>query len=253
VEDPSVVRLFAAPLSAALLLIIQPVRVPAQTPDYSWTFNNNFTSSFTLTAVSSTDLFQGSLPTDDPTITLEVGKRYQVTVVNFGSHPFQVIAKGGSSPSDVILLSLGATVGSFEADAGVSWTDSGAGVVTFTLIQGLADAMAAPSHVPGYRCGVHTGTMRGNFTILSGPLPTATITNTSAPTETPTDTLEATPTPTETLADTPTPTVTNTTPPVAASPTASNTPRSADLTGDGQVNANDLIEFMRQWRAMTFN
>lgn len=142
--------------------------VSAQPPDFQWTFNNNGFLDYTLTSVSSSELFDGALPVNDPTINLRVGKRYRVTVVNFGPHPFEVIAKGATAASDVVLLAQSGNVGSFEADSEVAWSDDGAGHVAFTVTQNLVAAMNAPNLIPGYRCGVHASTMRGDFFIFGG-------------------------------------------------------------------------------------
>jgi hypothetical protein len=213
----------------------------AQAQDAFWTFSNNGLSDFKLTAVSTTDLFSGSLPANDPTINLVVGNRYQVTVVLFNSHPLQIIAKGAGG--DTVLLSKMAGPGfdgTLEGDAGINWVDGAIGEATFTMTQTLLDAMTTSGHVPGYRCGVHSSTMRGDFNVTGGaPANTPTITNT------PSDT--ATPTETSTQTATATPTDTAGAPPATATP--SNTPKSADLSGDGKVDSNDLLEFIRQWRS----
>ena len=143
----------------------------SQTPDYQWTFNNNGINDYTLTVASSTQLYAFSLPANDPPINLIIGKRYEVTVINFSIHPFQVIAKAPTSSGDIILLSMGATVGSFESDSEVAWSDTGAGVVTFTLTQNLVNAMNQAGLIPGYRCGVHIDTMRGNFNVITPIVP----------------------------------------------------------------------------------
>ncbi len=137
--------------------------------DFQWTFDNSGFFSYTLTSVSSTRLFSGSLPAANPVITLLVGMRYEVINVNSGAHPFQVLAKGSGAGSDVILLSQGSATGSMESDADVAWTDDGNtsnGKVAFTVTQALVDAMNAGGNNPGYRCAVHTGTMRGDFDVI---------------------------------------------------------------------------------------
>ncbi len=306
----------------AILVSLCALRgVSAQPADYSWTFGSDGTIDYRLTVVSSTDLFSGALPADDPTINLEVGKRYQVTILDPVFHPLEVIAKGASSVNDTVLLAQGATSGSFESDAGVAWVDGSGGVVTFTMTADLLTAMQNGGRIPGYRCLTHPASMRGNFNVTVAPQdtptptetqePTFTNTETQEPTSTPTDTEEATSTPTDTEEPTQTPTdtmeptetSTDTSEPTATStetqestptptdtteltqtftetpePTATdtsteqptptdtleatatpsettvlpsatptNTPRSADLNGDGVIDANDLLELMRQW------
>ena len=107
---------------------------------------------------------------ENPTLTLYIGGRYEVTVTNYTVHPFQVIAKGSSTGSDNPLLSMGAVSSSFESNPGVAWTDNGAGTVTFTMTLDLYNAMTTSGHIPGYRCQIHTSTMRGNFNIQGLPL-----------------------------------------------------------------------------------
>lgn len=141
--------------------------VPAAA-DESWTFQVNGTSDYRLTAVSNTSIFAGALPANDPTMNLVVGTRYAATVVNGSSHPLNIIARGASAGQDVVLLAMGGTTGSFESDVGVGFTDS-AGVIAFTLTQALATAMAQGGRTPGYRCGVHTTTMRGFFAVTQPP------------------------------------------------------------------------------------
>jgi len=64
--------------------------------------------------------------------------------------------------------------GSLEADPGVNWQDTGTSTVSFTLTQDLYNAMTVTGKIPGYRCGAHVSTMRGNFTViqpLTNPIP----------------------------------------------------------------------------------
>lgn len=255
-----------------------PFTSQAQPVDGSWTFSQDFSNDYRLTVVSSSEIFSGQLPADDPTLNLVVGRRYQVTVMNASTHPLQILAKGASSANDMVLLSQGTGTGrngSFEADAGVAWSDGAGGVATFTLTQALFEAMQVGGRHPGYRCAVHLSTMRGDFDVTggtNGPTATPTVTRTQtttptrtrtpsftqtlAPTSTSTDTPESTftPTPTQELTATPTetpdssPTPSQTPTQALASPTPTNTPGSADLNGDNLVNAEDLLEFLRQWR-----
>ena len=148
-------------MACVALLVVLPSAAFAQ--DGSWTFGNIATTDYRLDAVSSTDIFSGTLPAADPTLNLTLGKRYQATVV--AGHPLTILSKGATSATDVILLAQGGTVGSLEGDPGINWVDSG-GTVTFTVTQTLVNAMNA-SGIPGYRCNVHPATMRGNFNIVT--------------------------------------------------------------------------------------
>jgi hypothetical protein len=166
------------------------------------------------------------LPADNPTINLELGQRYEVTVLNEEDHPFQVIAKGATVNDDVVLLSSRVGFpGLFDADPEVAWVDNGLGVTTFTLTVALANALIQGPLDPGYRSGISVSTIRGDFAI-AGEIPTLTPTNTP--------TLTATPTPTET--------------PEENGATETPTVPSANLDGVNGVNSIDLLIFIRQWK-----
>ena len=141
--------------------------------DFQWTFGDSGMVDYILTSVSSSAVFSGSLNASDPTLTLIVGKRYEVTVIDSSMHPIEILSKGASSGSDVVLLAQGGLGGSLESDAGINWVDSGGasnGKVEFTVTNGLVQAMMSGGKTPGYRCGVHTSVMRGNFVIDTGEL-----------------------------------------------------------------------------------
>jgi len=146
--------------------------VEAASHDVAWTFGNVGSSSYRLDAFEPGDAGLGAaIGAEDPTLTVRVGRRYQVTVTNFVPHPFEVLAKGTSAGADTVLLSMGSRTGPFESDPEVEWADNGAGTVTFTLTAGLYNAMIDSDHVPGYRCKAHVFTMRGNFDVLVEPEP----------------------------------------------------------------------------------
>ena len=145
--------------------------VEAASHDVAWTFGNVSSSSYRLDAFEPDDAGLGaSLGSEDPTLTVQIGKRYQVTVTNYLPHPFEVLAKGASAGADTVLLSMGSRTGPFESDPDVAWVDDGSGTVTFTLTPGLHEAMIDSGHVPGYRCKAHVFTMRGDFDVLAVPL-----------------------------------------------------------------------------------
>jgi len=147
--------------------------VGATSHDVGWTFGNVGSSSYRLDAFEPDDAGLGaSLGAQDPTLTVQVGKRYRVLVTNFRPHPFEVLAKGASPGADIALLAQGNTVGSFESDPDVDWTDNGAGTVAFTLTSDLHAAMMVAGHIPGYRCRAHIFTMRGDFNVLPAAEPT---------------------------------------------------------------------------------
>jgi hypothetical protein len=136
--------------------------------DFQLTLDASGTSpnfSWRLTSVSSPLVFNGPLTTDNPTINLTLGKRFAVTDPGFGLHPFQLTAHNTTPTSDTVLLAMGATVGSFESNPDVAWSDNGAGVVSFTVTPALAAAMLSGGRSPGYRSELDINTMRGNFII----------------------------------------------------------------------------------------
>lgn len=139
--------------------------------DVSWTFGNVGNFSYKLDAFSPPEAVLGAaIGAENPTLSLSIGKRYQVTITNYSVHPFEILAKGASAGNDIVLLSMGSTVGSLESDSGIAWEDNGAGSVTFTLTLALYNAMISDNHLPGYRCRPHAPIMRGNFNILGVPL-----------------------------------------------------------------------------------
>ncbi len=145
------------------------VAAQAQPPDVTWTFGNIGSSSYRLDAFTPPDVEFGTIGTADPTLPLELGKRYQVTVTAHVVHPFEVIAKSSSPTQDRVLLSMAAT-GTFESDPHVNWQDDGQGTVAFTLTTGLYQAMTESGRTPGYRCRPHFIEMRGDFTIVGLPI-----------------------------------------------------------------------------------
>ncbi|MCB2153579.1 PQQ-dependent sugar dehydrogenase [bacterium] len=141
--------------------------------DYQWTFNDNGFTDYVLTSVSSEQVFSGTLPANDPTINLIVGKRYEVTVVNYMPHPFEVLAMGDTAAGDTVILSMSGG-GTLQSDAAINWTYNGAGVAEFTVTSALVTAMeGTASQSPGYRCEIHAAAMRGDFEIFGNGSPIA--------------------------------------------------------------------------------
>ena len=141
------------------------VSVPANllaASDFQWTFTGNGIAYILDPAPSSPLVYSGSIPANNPTLNLILGKRYGVTVTNAGSHPFEVIAAG---VSDTVLLSQ-AAAGSLEGDSGINWVEGG-NTAEFTVTQALVDAMTLGGATPAYRCSVHTTTMRGTFALYN--------------------------------------------------------------------------------------
>jgi hypothetical protein len=140
-------------------------------PAVAWVFDNNSTQSYILDSFEPNNIPFGTIGDEDPTLLLFLGERYQVSVNNVGLHPFEVLAKGTSSGLDTILLSMKSGVDpAFESDSEVGWTDDGQGTVAFTLTDELYAAMTVSSKRPGYRCGVHVSSMRGDFDICTAQI-----------------------------------------------------------------------------------
>lgn len=163
------------PIAVMMGLVVVGLSIPAwaTSHDVGWTFGNVGSASYRLNAFEPASAGLGaSLGAQDPTLILQIGKRYQVTVTNYLAHPFEVLAKGASAVTDTVLLAMGGATGSFESNPAVAWADNGLGTVSFLLTADLHAAMLTPGHVPGYRCGVHVFSMRGNFNVLPPDDPT---------------------------------------------------------------------------------
>ncbi len=180
--------------------MLVPASLSAQ--DFTLEFSSNGASDFRLLTVSSTEVFDGALPANDPDINLEIGSRYRIVNQVAIPHPFQIISKGASAGSDVALLSQGSGSGSLESDSGINFVDnSGDGSIEFTVTQTLINAMNENGNNPGYRCAIHVGSMRGDFIVGGAASPTP------SPTVEPTATASPTISPTATTAPSPSPTV----------------------------------------------
>jgi hypothetical protein len=150
----------------ALLMLATTLPAAAFAQDGGWTFAG-VVGNYRLDAVSSPSIFSGARGALDPTLTLTLGSRYQVTTPG-AAHPLAIISKGPNAAGDVVLLAQGADPGSLEADPGIAFVDAG-NTISFTVTQTLVDAMNTGGRIPGYHCGNHPGTMRGNFTIAGPP------------------------------------------------------------------------------------
>jgi hypothetical protein len=93
---------------------------------------------------------------ENQTLTLTVGTRYQIVNLSSVAHPFELLDMGGTPGEDVVLLSESAA-GSWETDTDVDWFDDGSGTIRFTLTSGLA------AELTGYRCAIHVSMMRGSI------------------------------------------------------------------------------------------
>jgi hypothetical protein len=151
---------------------ITAVLGPAPTYDVAWTFGNMENQSYILNSFEPNDIVLGDIDSENPTLLLSLGKRYQITVLDYVNYPFELIAKDIDSGQDEVLLSANpGTVGFFERSRpDVAWIDNRIGTVTFTLTDGLYNAMMAPNKRSGYRCGTHVVNARGNFDICTAPI-----------------------------------------------------------------------------------
>ncbi len=154
---------------AATLFFLAGAATQAQAPDVAWTFGAIGSSSYRLDAFTPAGIEFGTIGSADPTLSLALGKRYQVKVVDYMMHPFEVIAKSPSPTQDKVLLSM-SIAGPSEADPKVNWQDDGRGTVAFTLTAELYQAMTESGRTPGYRCRPHFMEMRGDFTVTGLPL-----------------------------------------------------------------------------------
>lgn len=87
----------------------------------------------------------------NPTMSLEIGKRYKFTNPDPFTHPFMAFATG-TTPGNYLIE--GASAGSLEGNASVDWFDSGNDFY-LTLSPALADALGAPGNTAKYACINH--------------------------------------------------------------------------------------------------
>ncbi|WP_251921361.1 hypothetical protein [Salinibacter ruber] len=114
------------------------------------TVNNVANSAWEVTGVSGASGVAGS--GDNPSLTLETGKRYRIDNNGMRSaHPFAVET---GTDGDYLLRQESGQSGSLEDDADVNYKEDDEGV-TFTYTQTLADQASA------YQCTFHTS-MEGN-------------------------------------------------------------------------------------------
>jgi glucose/arabinose dehydrogenase len=152
-----------------ILALLGSVTVHAQLFDVAWTFGNVGSSAYRLNAFEPDNIEFGTIGSQNPTLPLELGKRYQVKVTDYTVHPLEIIAKATSSAQDKVLLSM-AIQGPFESDPQVKWEDDGRGTVRFTLTLPLYLAMTEGGRTPGYHCRPHSFAMRGDFLVSGLPI-----------------------------------------------------------------------------------
>ncbi len=138
-------------------VVVEPLRVgvAAGTPAVRLRVTAIGTSSYNFTSAEPTRYANAIGPeSGDETITLRSGWRYEIVNSASGGHPFELIAAGISQNPDAVRLSQQSN-GSLEADVSVAWSDDGNQTIRFTASTALQNA------VDGYRCSIHTTTMRG--------------------------------------------------------------------------------------------
>jgi len=163
------IRLMRFRYFALILIAFGSVTAQAQLFDVSWTFGNVGFSSYRLSAFEPGNIEFGTIGAENPTLPLELGKRYQVKVTDYIAHPFEIIAKSTSPTQDKVLLSM-SIQGPFESDPQVNWEDDGRGTVRFTLTKPLYQATIEDGRIPGYRCRIHLFSMRGDFLVSGLPI-----------------------------------------------------------------------------------
>ena len=140
----------------------------AQAAPTPFTLDNNFISSWYLSSGSVGPNGSGNA---NPTLTLSIGSRYEVTVANWPFHVVEFLAMGPTDLQDAVLLSQDDSTALFNSDPAVNFTGFGSAVSQFTLTPALAAAMtdAGQGLTPGYRCGIHAVTMRGDVNVVPEP------------------------------------------------------------------------------------
>ena len=78
----------------AIVALLMPAAAYAQTVDVAWTFGNVGSASYRLDGFTPANAGFGTIGSENPTLPLELGKRYEVRVTNYSFHPFEVLAKG---------------------------------------------------------------------------------------------------------------------------------------------------------------
>lgn len=137
-----------------------------KTSDIQVALGNSGASSWFVSSATDPNLAPTGAANANPVLMLEVGKRYTFSYAFPTSHPFAIIAAGATSAGDQVLLVVGSSIGTMEADAAVAWEDNGTDF-SFTVTPALAAAMEGdPTQGPGYRCDIHRSMMRGAVMLM---------------------------------------------------------------------------------------
>ncbi|MBM4025466.1 MAG: hypothetical protein FJ280_08665 [Planctomycetes bacterium] len=157
--------------AVSLLLLLFPGwrTARAQICNGSWTFGVADSAAYRLEAREPCHALLDPFGDKNPTLLLELGRRYEIRVVHHQTYPLELIAKGASAAQDKVLLSMGSDAGAFASDPEVDWQDDGGGTVRFTLTPRLFQAMEQGGLTAGYRCRDEAATMRGDFLVAWMP------------------------------------------------------------------------------------
>ena len=92
-------------------------------------------------------------------LTLTQGMRYSIVNQAALGHPFELLTVGSAPPTDDAIQLSQSIAGALEADSTINWTEVSTQEIQFDASASFAAA------VDGYRCSVHTATMRGTITV----------------------------------------------------------------------------------------
>jgi len=145
-----------APVSIGGEIVMVPfvVTVTSGTPAVRLRVSNVGSTAYVFSHVEPA-AFAGMVGTgNNATVTLHSGWRYEILNTASAAHPFELLDRGASFSTDVMLLSE-AVAGTLESDATIAWSDNNQGTLRFTVSPSLAGVLS------GYRCSVHPASMRG--------------------------------------------------------------------------------------------
>ncbi|MBU1218657.1 hypothetical protein KKF34_19490 [Myxococcota bacterium] len=136
------------------------VTVPATTPAVRIFVENVGMAAFTVSSVEPV-FFETLVGTEEnnETLTLYAGWRYEIVNSAPVAHPYELVTMGTTAAEDTVLLSQ-EDPGGLEENEDILWMeDEVTGALQFTIAPSLESVLT------GYRCGVHTASMRGQIII----------------------------------------------------------------------------------------
>ncbi len=141
------------------------VSLDGDVPAVRITISANGTQSYQVDSVKP-DMYDNGLSSAGGNPTLQFNKdwRYEIDNTVKSAHPFEFIKQGLAGTPDTVQLSQKDGVdGAYESNTSINWVEDGDNV-RFTIAGGAwSTGMVAPQ-INGYRCAVHTQTMRGDIT-----------------------------------------------------------------------------------------